>query len=150
MRPPPAVLWTLLVLQVLDIVTTASGRRIGVPEGNPVVEWFLVWGGYAGFAMAKVMLILVAAMLLNRSWRGLGPWALHAVNALYVYVVASNVFALLAWPDWTEWAAAVTFAVAWPLLPRTVVPARPAQERFVEAHVRWAEYTAHERATWHS
>ncbi len=141
MRLPPLVLLVLLSLQVLDMLTTALGQFLGITEGNPVVRWLLGWGGYAGFAFAKVFFVLFASLLLNWSWRGAGPWALHVLNVIYVAIVVGNVGTLLHWPMVIAWIAAALFAVLWLLVPRGIVPALPARARFLGAEVQWAGYS---------
>lgn len=92
---PIAWLAVVVVANGLDILTTAIGLRLGIPEGNPLMASTLRLDGE--LAMYSLKILLVAAMFLlvahaQRRYRTV--WPLFAVMALPpVLVVVNN----LAW-----------------------------------------------------
>lgn len=85
----------LVVLNLLDVVTTAAVLAAGGAEGNPVVRPY-VDNGLGTVLGAKLLVLAVVAYLLTHS-RGsrLTDWALTFTTGWYLAVVSWNCWVLL-------------------------------------------------------
>ena len=54
----------ILVLSMLDLVFTLVHLGAGGKEANPVMDWFLTWGGTDAFSVAKVLFTVVGLLVL--------------------------------------------------------------------------------------
>ena len=82
----------LIVLNLLDIVTTSAFLQAGVPEGNPIAAAGIE-AGWIGVAKAGLLLAL-GVRILNVKPRLSSTCALWFVTGVYAAVVAVNVAAL--------------------------------------------------------
>jgi hypothetical protein len=88
-------IWTLfaliVILQLLDVVSTLRAFHAGAIEGNPIVAWLIDKAGVIpGLVMAKATTLagVLAVMILAPS-----PWPvmlLLVVSAGYAWVVINN------------------------------------------------------------
>lgn len=91
------VLALFLVLQALDVLTTAAGLRNGAVEANPAAAWLLaVHGELAVYAVKALIVAGVVALVLATERFAPRVWhALRICNVLYVLVVAVNATAIV-------------------------------------------------------
>ena len=82
----------LIVLNLLDIVTTSAFLQAGVPEGNPIAAAGIE-AGWIGMAKAGLLLAL-GVRILNAKPRLSSTCALWFVTGVYAAVVAVNLTAL--------------------------------------------------------
>lgn len=98
MRPHDVFLWALIVLQIIDVITTVLVlRKPGRKEGNPVVRWFMTTadrllarvgvarGGTIGLVLAKVLLV-APVVLMNAP-----PVVTLPLIVVYLHAVAVNI-----------------------------------------------------------
>lgn len=83
------MIWLVLVLQVLDGLTTMRALRAGGRERNPVVAWLIDKLGFVGLwaAKAAVAAVAYAAYVIDAPYTDL---CLAALAALYLIVVYKN------------------------------------------------------------
>ena len=79
-----------ILLQALDITTTLIVLHGGGSEANPMVNKLMGIGPVAGLAIAKVLAVVVGALVV---WRGHGR-ALRAANYIYAGVICWNLITL--------------------------------------------------------
>jgi len=90
-----AVLW-LLFASLSDLGLTLLHISDGGGEANPIMGWFLLRGGAAGFVLAKLALTAVPALFLLLHARFRGAWpALVGLSAMYVCILGYH--AVAAW-----------------------------------------------------
>ena len=53
-----------VILSLLDLVFTLLHLEAGGREANPVMAWFLDWGGVSAFTVAKILFTLVGVCVL--------------------------------------------------------------------------------------
>lgn len=92
-------LWVLLLgaAQAGDLLTTWTGLRLGVPEGNPLVRSALAVGTFGLFAAIKVGLVLALVGLLwlaGRRLRGrvhTASWrSVQGLAVIFTALAAAN------------------------------------------------------------
>ena len=54
----------VIVLSMLDLVFTILHLQAGGREANPVMDWFLQWGGVDAFTVAKTLFTLIGVCVL--------------------------------------------------------------------------------------
>jgi hypothetical protein len=93
--------WALAIgifaLSMLDLVFTLVHLDAGGKEANPVMDWFLTWGGTDAFSIAKVLFTVIGLLVLLVHVRfdrvrslmrfALGLYALLFLFHLYVMYV---------------------------------------------------------------
>ena len=81
---PNRVIVVFVALQLLDVLTTMLGLRVGAHEGNYLVAQFMHWGPALGLLIAKflgfVLLLLAFAVGKLRLLRLLNLWFLCIVG----------------------------------------------------------------------
>ena len=87
-----AALALLIVLNMLDIVTTSAFLRAGVPEGNPIAS-LGIEAGWIGFAKAGLLLALGIRVLDGRP-RLASTCAMWFVVGVYAMAICVNLAAL--------------------------------------------------------
>jgi hypothetical protein len=91
------VLVPLLVGHLLDIVTTAIGLRLGIPESNPFLASVMRQHGELAMYGLKALLvawIVLAVLLMQRRYRH--AWPVVVVSTIPVVLVVVNNLALIA------------------------------------------------------
>ena len=89
------ILW-LLLASLTDLGLTLVHIRDGGVEANPIMDWFLVAYGSAGFAVAKLTLTAIPALFLLLHARFRGTWpALIGLSVMYACILPYH--ALVAW-----------------------------------------------------
>jgi hypothetical protein len=75
-----------VALQLLDVLTTVLGLRVGAHEGNPLVAQFMRWGPALGLLIAKFLgfLFLLLAFVAGRMR------VLRLLNLWFLCIVAWN------------------------------------------------------------
>ena len=84
------ILTVFMCLQVLDVLTTIVGLRLGAVEGSPFVAQLLRCGTVSGLIFAKVIACVLAASALLRNRVRL----LRVVNFWFVAVVSWNLLVI--------------------------------------------------------
>lgn len=81
-----------ILLQVLDVVSTREGLRLGAREGNRAVNWLINNTGDLWIVVKLVIGALPIAAHIYDPTFFTGPfyWVLLLLSALYVYVIVSN------------------------------------------------------------
>ena len=80
-----------LLLQLLDVVTTAIGFRVGLGEASPFIRYLMQVGPLTGLLVSKVIAILLAGFCI-RSGR---YHVIRYVNYWYAALVAWNITLIL-------------------------------------------------------
>jgi hypothetical protein len=80
-----------LYLQILDILTTLVGLKLGVSEASPFVKYLMYFGPSAGLAGSKLLGVALAsiAIVLQK------PHLLRWINYWYATLIVWNLFALV-------------------------------------------------------
>jgi Domain of unknown function (DUF5658) len=79
-------LHVFLYLQVLDVVTTWLGFRLGLAEASPFVRLLMHSGPLAGVLASKLVALLLGAFCV---WRR-RPQVIHLINYWYAALVVWN------------------------------------------------------------
>ena len=79
-------LHVFLYLQVLDVLTTWLGFRMGLAEASPFVRLLMHWGPLAGVLGSKAVALLLGAVCV---WRG-RYHVIHLINYWYAALVIWN------------------------------------------------------------
>jgi Domain of unknown function (DUF5658) len=79
-----------LILQVLDVLTTLMGLRLGATEGNSFISHLLRTGPLAGLAITKIIAALLAAVAIFLNRRRV----LIFLNYWFAAVVTWNLIAI--------------------------------------------------------
>lgn len=88
----------LVVLQVLDVLTTMHGLGMGKQEGNPVGQALLQTPGWLGIILAKVLATSVVYVGARLLWNG------SAMNRLQARVgLQLGCCFMLAIVSWNAW-----------------------------------------------
>lgn len=83
----------LVVLQVLDVLTTLFFLRLGLEEGNPLVKWLMNFASrLESLAFLKVIAVV---LLIVGSMRKDYKWLLPKANLFYIALVSWNIFCIL-------------------------------------------------------
>jgi hypothetical protein len=80
-----------LYLQVLDVLSTLIGFRLGAAEATPFVRLMIAWGPLNGLLFSKILAAGLAAACLVLKKRKL----IHWINYWYAALVAWNLFTIL-------------------------------------------------------
>jgi hypothetical protein len=80
-----------LYLQILDILTTLIGFRLGNGEASPFVRLMVRWGPLNGLLVSKILAVGLATGCLLLHRRRL----IHWINYWYAAVVAWNLYTTL-------------------------------------------------------
>ena len=80
----------IFALSMLDLIFTLVHLDAGGEEANPVMDWFLVWGGTDAFSVAKILFTVVGLLVLLVHVRfdrvkGLMGFAFGVYAALFVF-----------------------------------------------------------------
>jgi hypothetical protein len=80
----------IFVLSMLDLVFTLVHLDAGGEEANPVMDWFLDWGGTDAFSVAKILFTVIGLLVLLVHVRfdrvkGLMRFAFGLYAALFVF-----------------------------------------------------------------
>ena len=80
----------IFVLSMLDLVFTLVHLKAGGEEANPIMDWFLTWGGTDAFSVAKILFTVVGLLVLLVHVRfdrvqGLLRFAFGLYAALFVF-----------------------------------------------------------------
>lgn len=81
-----------LYLQILDVVSTLAGLRLGAIEGSPFVALLMRFGPTTGLVLSKIMAMLLGAACIYLNKRRVLRWATY----WYAAVVLSNLLIVLA------------------------------------------------------
>ena len=84
------ILTVFMCLQILDVLTTIVGLRMGAVEGSPFVAHLLRCGTVAGLIFAKVIACVLATWALLRN----GERLLRIVNFWFVAIVGWNLIVI--------------------------------------------------------
>jgi hypothetical protein len=84
------ILTVFICLQILDVLTTVVGLRLGAVEGSPFVAHLLRCGTVSGLVFAKVIACVLAASALLRNRERL----LRIVNFWFVAIVGWNLIVI--------------------------------------------------------
>jgi hypothetical protein len=90
-RDWPISLHVFLCLQLLDVLTTWLGLRMGLIEVNPLVRFLMHMGPVAGVFSAKVAALLIGTFCM---WRRLFR-VIHLSNYWYAVLVIWNMAAMI-------------------------------------------------------
>ena len=87
--------WLVLfaLLNVLDLLTTYVDLKVGMREGNPLMQHLLVSYGFGALIFYKLLMILVVTIgiaALSRGYPLLSKITLGLCNGLVLVVVISN------------------------------------------------------------
>lgn len=77
-----------LYLQVLDLMTTLVGFRVGAAEASPFIGWLMQWGPAAGVVASKFIALAIASVCL---WTGKRR-VIHWITYWYAGLVVWNLF----------------------------------------------------------
>lgn len=82
---------TLIVFQVLDILTTQKILKLGGYESNPVMKWLMdkvgVNGSLFGSKLAFIGLCITVVILAGKT----SMWVLFPLNVFYVGIIINKV-----------------------------------------------------------
>jgi hypothetical protein len=78
-------------LQILDVLTTLSGFRLGAQEGSPFIHALVRWGPIAGTVSSKAVALGIVALCFAAG----KPHLLRWVNYWYAALVFWNVCVIL-------------------------------------------------------
>lgn len=81
-----------ILLQVLDVVSTREGLRLGARESNRVISWLMNNTGDLWIVVKLAIGALPIAAHIHDStfFAGQLYWVLLLLSALYIYVIVSN------------------------------------------------------------
>src|SRR3954470_24514310 len=79
-------------LQILDVLTTLIGLRIGCAEANPFISHLMQVGPLAGLFISKLFVFGVAVLWL---WTGRQPRAIWHMNYGFAGLVIWNLYVLV-------------------------------------------------------
>ena len=80
-----------LYLQVLDILTTLIGFRLGNSEASPFVRLMVHQGPFTGLVLSKILAVGIASACLLLQRRKLILW----INYWYAAIVVWNLYTIL-------------------------------------------------------
>jgi hypothetical protein len=83
-----------ILLQVMDLLTTIAGLRLGAQEVNPVIRQMMRVGTLEGLLLCKVLMIAMAAVVL---WHQRARVIL-VVNYMFALLVVWNLVQLMKIP----------------------------------------------------
>jgi hypothetical protein len=83
-----------IYLQLLDLITTLIGFRLGASEASPFIRMLMHAGPVAGVAASKVMALGLGAVCIYRKKHKLMRWATYWYGGLVVW----NLIVILAAP----------------------------------------------------
>jgi len=83
-----------IYLQLLDLLTTLLGFRLGAAEASPFIRLLMHWGPAAGVALSKVLALALGAWCIRRKKLHL----MRIVTYWYCGLVVWNLMVLLAAP----------------------------------------------------
>ena len=86
----PYLQW-FVYLQVLDLLTTLIGFRLGAGEASPFVRWLIGLGPAAGVAASKLIALALAALCLWVNKARIVGW----INYWYAGLVLWNLGVIL-------------------------------------------------------
>ncbi len=75
-----------LCLQVLDVLTTLVGFRLGLVEASPFIQYLMHLGPVTGVVGSKIVAVLLGGLCV---WRGL-PHIIRLINFWYAGLVIWN------------------------------------------------------------
>jgi hypothetical protein len=85
MRQNTADLQFFLYLQVLDLMTTLVGFRLGAGEASPFIGWLMQWGPAVGMLASKFLAIGLAAVCLLAGRRHVIRWISYWFAGLVIW-----------------------------------------------------------------
>jgi hypothetical protein len=83
-----------IYLQLLDLITTLVGFKLGASEASPFIRVLMHIGPVAGVAASKLVALMLAAVCVYRKKHRLIRWATYWYCALVVW----NLIVILAAP----------------------------------------------------
>ena len=86
-----ALFWAMLVVQLLDVLTTNRILAGGGRELNPVMRLFMRLGG-RWWWVPKLAVAIIASLVLAVDESELATWLLGGILFCYVVVVVSNLY----------------------------------------------------------
>ena len=93
------MLWTFVILNILDLVTTYVGVvRLGMIEENSIMRYVLFQHGFAGLIVAKGLLVCYILCSCALFARRCMPWLKlyqRLMVGIYIVLVASNLKCLI-------------------------------------------------------
>ena len=92
-----AIAQVFIYLQLLDLLTTLVGFKLGAAEMSPFVRYLIHFGPIAGVAASKIIALLVAGVCV---WLD-KPHLLRWVSYWYAGLVVWNICVILASPPHT-------------------------------------------------
>ena len=72
-------------LQVLDLITTLLGLKLGAAEASPFVRWLMTWGPSAGVVLSKCLAIGLAGFCIAIQKHHLVRWITYWYAGLVVW-----------------------------------------------------------------
>ena len=81
-------------LQLLDLLTTLAGLRLGLAEAIPFVGWLMHMGPALGLVLSKFVAFLLAGVCIRLNKRHLVQW----INYWYAGLVVWNICLILVRP----------------------------------------------------
>ena len=85
---------TFIFLQLLDLLTTLLGFRLGAAEASPFIRLLMHWGPAAGVALSKLLALTLGGWCVHRKKTNL----MRIVNYWYCALVIWNLMLLLTAP----------------------------------------------------
>jgi hypothetical protein len=90
MRDPGYALAVLVVLNIIDWVTTYYGLRLGLEEANPIARLILSRAGPIGLYTFKLIVIALAVLIVHKLSPKELEQAVWILNALLAIIIAWN------------------------------------------------------------
>ena len=84
-------LQVFLGLQVLDVLTTLIGFRVGLVEASPFIQFLMRLGPVPGLIGSKLVAVLLGALCV---WRG-RPQIIYSINFWYAGLVVWNLILIM-------------------------------------------------------
>jgi hypothetical protein len=81
----PMIIQAFLYLQVLDLLTTLLGFKLGASEASPFVRLLMHFGPATGVILSKLAALLLAALCVVLNKRHLIRWITYWYAALIVW-----------------------------------------------------------------
>jgi hypothetical protein len=89
-----SIIQAFVYLQLLDLVTTLVGFKLGASEASPFIRTLMHAGPVAGVAASKLIALLLGGICVYRKKQHLIRWATYWYSGLVVW----NLFVILAAP----------------------------------------------------
>jgi hypothetical protein len=90
MKDPGYALAVLVILNIIDWVTTHYGLRVGLTEVNPIADFILSRGGIIGLYIWKLIVIALAVLIIHKLSPKELEQAIWILNALLALIIAWN------------------------------------------------------------